>query len=675
MISKRLVFFHLVLLAFITGVTFFNAVHSSFKMDDHDFFNDPKIRNPSYLSYNWIPEPNRYLHVSKAAEESGYRPVTNTVLALLYHRFGEHTQAYHWISMVLFYAGCALLYCFVLLVSSHAALAFLTAALFIVHPVNGLAVNYVVASAYSYQLIFMMLTMILFVRSYEAKNKILVLGLGLLCFLFSLGVHETSLILPVCLLLAAWFMNRESLFLQAVRVGPFLIVLAAYFLFRMKYASLKTGVLEKYSDFHMSVIEYAASFVKLVSWYLSQLILPDGMVLLWATKPVVDQPWVWIMLGIFLIGGSAWFVKKFGRSVPSLALLWFLIGFLPVLAACLFRPMTGLIIEPHWMFFSSVGFFILSAWWLMRFVALSEIKSKQWVGLVLCGALLIGLIRLSHSYNDIWSDDQSYSSYWLEKVPSFKTTEFFLAYALMRDKNYPQAREHLLKAREEIFSDWQIYSNLGVMDLDEQRYDDAIVNFQKALSFNPGAAEVYNNLGLAYEYTGRISEAVEANQKVLDLNRFLIEPRLNLARIALSQGDLKTAAKLYSENLTIAPYERRTFVLFLTALMDAGQWEQTEAMIQDLALNNTNAVLLTDVASLAAGKNKPLWALDLYMQALRIDPGYKEVYIQAGVLLANLNQLDRAIQMWQQALAMDPADATISELIKKARDTNGVSGQ
>jgi tetratricopeptide (TPR) repeat protein len=91
-------------------------------------------------------------------------------------------------------------------------------------------------------------------------------------------------------------------------------------------------------------------------------------------------------------------------------------------------------------------------------------------------------------------------------------------------------------------------------------------------------------------------------------------------------------------------------------------------MIQDLGVHSRDAVMITEVANLTAERKMHVWALDLYMQALRIDPGYKDVYVQAGVLLANLDQLDRAIQMWEQAITIDPKDAQVSGLIKKARE-------
>ncbi len=670
MISRRSICVHLAALALIVATTFFNSLHSSFKMDDHDFFNDPKIKNPKLLVYNWIPEPDRYLGLSKASEESGYRPVTNTALAVKYHGFGRNVQAYHVVMIVLFFIGCAMIYVFVLTLCADALLAFLTSVLFAVHPINGLAVNYVVASAYTYQLILAMACMICFVRSYQIKNYFWVYFLSISFFLLSLGVHETSIILPIYLVIIAWYMNREPLSRIIYRVAPFFALLGGYLLFRMRYASLTTGVLGKFADFQMSFLEYTASFVKLIYWYLSQLILPDGVVLMWSTE-VVRQDWLfWIILGGFLMGMVLWSIRRNGRSMTSFALILFFIGFGPILAACLFRPTTGLIMEPHWMFLSAVGFFIVSAQVFVRLI-----RHNLWIGIIIGAAMVLGLIKLSHAYNDIWADDKSYGYYWLQKAPAFKTTKFFIAYSLMKDRRYAEAREVLLDAREGIFSDWQIYSNLGLMDFEEGDYNGAIDNYQKALTFNPFAPEIYNNLALISERSGNITEAVRFNKKALELNRFLIEPRLNLARIAIMRQDYPSAFALYRENLGIVPNEPRSLELYFAALADAGEHEKLEAMVLDILKSCQDAAVLTDIGNVAAQKKLYVIALDLYMQALRIDSKYAPVYVHAGVLLANLKEFDRAVGLWEQALTIDPADDQVAQLIKQAQaERQGLKG-
>ena len=135
-----------------------------------------------------------------------------------------------------------------------------------------------------------------------------------------------------------------------------------------------------------------------------------------------------------------------------------------------------------------------------------------------------------------------------------------------------------------------------------------------------------------------------------------------------SRGDPKTAVQLYSENLKIVPHELRSFALLWSALVDAGQLEPAEKMVADLRRRRPDAVILTEIANMAVEKKMLVEALDLYMQAIQSNPRYKPVYVQSGILLANLNHLDRAIGLWQKALALDPSDRQVVRLIARARE-------
>ncbi|MBL8012630.1 MAG: tetratricopeptide repeat protein, partial [Candidatus Omnitrophica bacterium] len=571
MITKKLIGFHLLVLCLLIVCAFFNAQHGSFKMDDHDTFKDPKIINPSYLKYNWIPEPNRYLKVSVASEESSYRPVTNSILAIMYQSFKNQTVYYHVISLLLLIMASSFFYGLMVLLSKEGTLAFLSAALFALHPINGLAVNYVVAYAYVLQFAVAMICMFSFARSLDSNRPQVTIGVSIVFYLMAMGVHETSMVLPIYLFCMAWLVGRKNFLQSFLRTLPFFVILTSYLVFRLHYASLKSGVLEKFSDFHMSVVQFLATYVKLVAWYLSQLFFPDGVVLMWACQIVEDHIYLWLLLGIALIAVGLIGLIKFGRSLYSWAIVIFAVGFVPIMGACLFRPTTGLVMEPHWMFIAGTGFFILLAEALRQVIAY-----KQWIGIILIAFLMTGYIRLTHLYNELWRDEKTYCLYWLAKVPSFKTTEFYLAYAFMLDKQYGHARHYLNSAKEGVFNDWQIYANLGFMDSEEGRYDGAVENYKTALVFNPNAAEVYNNLALVYEEMGKLQEAVRSNQEALSLNRMLVEPRLNLARIALVNHDFKTAEKLYQENLTIFPQESRSLQLFLMAILDSGDIARAE---------------------------------------------------------------------------------------------------
>ena len=66
---------------------------------------------------------------------------------------------------------------------------------------------------------------------------------------------------------------RKTLFFW----GTFLVIIVA----RMRFASLKSSVLDKAVFYDMSFWEYTASFSKILLWYFRQVVLFDGVVLIW----------------------------------------------------------------------------------------------------------------------------------------------------------------------------------------------------------------------------------------------------------------------------------------------------------------------------------------------------------------------------------------------------------
>lgn len=76
----------------------------------------------------------------------------------------------------------------------------------------------------------------------------------------------------------------------------------------------------------------------------------------------------------------------------------------------------------------------------------------------------------------------------------------------------------------------QDYIELGQFYLLNQKYSEAIKQFKRALKFKPDA-ELYFNLGLAYEAACQITEAKEMYNKAVELNPNHKEAIEHLARL------------------------------------------------------------------------------------------------------------------------------------------------
>jgi tetratricopeptide (TPR) repeat protein len=643
--------------------TYHNAVHTSFMMDDDDIFGNPLIKKADHLKYFFLPDKNRYLGLNGGTGETFYRPLSLVLLMVLHLMFGDQPSLFSIFNIFFFASACFILYAFVLQLSRDYRLAFLTAVLFTVHPIHSLMVNYLTASVFTAMLICMVVSIMFFLKAQgERSFKAGFYALSLVFFVAAFLFHETAIGLPAFLFCILFFVEKDS-FKQAIpKLVPFAAILAVYFLLRLKFASLKHSILDNFQYFHMSPFEYAASLVKIFYWYVAKLVYPVGIVLIWKTPVVREYVAVWILSILAAIAGFFFILKREGRGFAAMCWSWMLVGFAPVVLACLFQPSVGIMMEPHWVLFSSVGFFMLLGFYARRLLD----GGRGVLGLV--AIIMILWISISQMYNYLWADEVRYCRYWASLTPGFKTVDFYLANAYMKEGRYDPAREEFIRSLAGRTSDYQAFNNIGLIDFRQGRYDEAIENFRRGLRLNPSSTIIYNNLGVTYQKMSDFSRAKAAYEQALRINRFYTEPRLNLAEIALQEKDTERAKALYLENLNVAPNDGRSTFLLVELYLKKNDKTAADRLATGFIANSRDAAVLRDLGGILAQNRLFVTALDAYARSLRLDPNAKETYIELGKLMGNLDKFEEAIGLWNQALRLDPTDGQVPVLIREAME-------
>jgi Tfp pilus assembly protein PilF len=572
----------IVLLLVVGLLTFSNGLHNGFLLDDRTFFfSDMKMPSPGSMANYFIPDMRKHLGMDKVeAGATYYRPLAHIAPVLCYWIFRDDTFKHHLLNLALFLVLCFLIYRFILLITGDMMAAVLTAVLFCAHPVNGLMVDYITAQIFSIQLIMMLLCAVYFwkntdgVWSHHGLLSVVFFTVSLLC-------HETAMAMPFYLVLLLMLKRRKTPTDWRTLV-PFFVVLAVYALFRVFFASLKVSVLDKYHAFGMDGFGYAASFMQIVGWYLSKLVFPDGIVLTWVTPPVTSGV-AWHMVLLMLTAGGLYRVLKHYYSTNKYAfgaIIWFLVGFLPVAFACLFQPKVGLTFEPHWMFFASLGFFV----WLSLLIK----KAAGRYALAAAVLLVVPLIVASRSYNVLWSDEKEYCLNWMRQAPHFRIGYFLLGDIYAREGNFSMARQMYRRYGD----DWGVLNNLGLIDLRQGRYEDARQNFLSALQKNPNASMVHNNLGMIELDQGHLKVAEDYFLKAIELNQYLLQPRHLLTRVYIMEGRFDQAIALCRQTVASAPDdEKNLFYLVLLYTQAHRPWDAHECAQRLLKLTSDRDML------------------------------------------------------------------------------------
>lgn len=649
-------------------LTYNNSLHNPFLIDDHTIFSDVKLKNIKFLLNSFIyPSQNPGHGEAFVASNDYYRPMAYIIYILAYQAFGNDPFGYHLLSLFLFSLMCLTLYMFIGLLFKDRSLAFVTSVLFAVHPINVFYVDYF-GSIHSLRFILMFLSLIFFVKTLEGPSKSILYCISLLCFTVALLCHETSIILPLYILFVSIFISKKDVRGAVFKTWPYFLILLMFLFFRLQFTKLPGPLSNSLTHLDLpGLILSIGAFSKIIYLYFSKLLFPDFIVFGWNVQPTDKLIFIWIGGLIILCAGWYRLFKADAKSMPFFCATWMLLGFVPVTVASLSIPKMGLIIEPQWLTFSCVGFFLYIAWLGLKFYAA---YNKRLVCL-LSILLLTIFISITRYNNWIWGDEIRFYDYWQENIEGFNSShgnDFIMGNIYLGKKNYFLARYYYRKVAQSGLPGYTaaVYSNLGLIDLLQGNLEQAKQEFLISIKSDPNNSFALNNLAIIDKDHLNYKSAKILLLRAIELDKYSIEARLNLAYIFDKESNFKEAIRTYHEILSIVPYEERSLLALVEDYVRLKDGVNVEKYSQYLIEHGQNPAILTELGSVLADSGLSSMASDAFSQAIRTDPRYKQAYIEGGKLLANTQKYNEAIRLWQLGEGIDPKDQSFKDNIAKA---------
>jgi type IV pilus biogenesis/stability protein PilW len=168
-------------------------------------------------------------------------------------------------------------------------------------------------------------------------------------------------------------------------------------------------------------------------------------------------------------------------------------------------------------------------------------------------------------------------------------------------------------------ADVLIQFNLGVQFYSQRDFSKAIQAYQKVIELDPTYVEAYNNLGIIYQMIGDVDRAFGAYQKSTEIN-----PR-------------------YEKG-----YNNLGILLFLK-----GRYEEALGSFQKaLAVNPNNIEAHINLGILFKKKGDSEKAIQSYQKALAINSFHKETHYNIALLYEQLENLELAINHYQQFIQL-----------------------
>jgi tetratricopeptide (TPR) repeat protein len=477
----------------VTLAFYLPAVDAGFVWDDEHFLTaNPLIKAGDGLRRFWF-----------TTEAEDYFPLTSTSLWLEWRLWDGGPTGYHVVNMLLHAASAVLVWR--VLKRLNVPGAWLAGLIFGVHPVNVASVAWITERKNTLAMALYLLSLLAYLR-YDERGERREYCLSILWFLLALLAKTSVVMLPVVLLLCAWWRRGKIARKDILRSLPFFALALVL--------GLVTVWFQQHNVIRHEIVrpEGGASRAVAAGWagcfYLYKAVLPWNLAMVyprWNVDPRVVTAWLPDLVLLAELALAWRYRRSWGRPL-LFAAGYFIASLLPVLGFADISFMKYSLVADPWQYVAIIGVIALAAAAGVRaWERLPPTPQKQViVGLV----ILIGVLGvLTWRRCDVFENDEKLWRDTLKKNPHCYVAQVNYGKALVMDDG--SERDPLMVQAE---------------------FRQAVSYFQAAVRLEPHEPEAHENLANVFFALGEYGPAAEQYREVLKVRSdAAIRERLNEA--------------------------------------------------------------------------------------------------------------------------------------------------
>lgn len=561
LLKKPLSNYLVILLLVIVGfVLYANTFQNQMFWDDDDGI----LKNQFIQNWQYFPKYFSENLIAGAGLLSNYwRPMLLSVFSLEWHLWQDWEPGYHFVNTSFHIADAILLFFILFYIFKNRALAFFTALIFLVHPLQTEAVSYVSGLGDSLSVFFIFLGLLFYIKFRVSGKTPLKSGfyfVSPMMYILALMSKETAIIMPALIFIVDFFfLSRHraelSFKVKLKEIGkailPFLILAGIYILLRATILNF-INTFNLYNEENIFTSNFYVrlfTFFRVLTIYFGLLFWPFNLHMERNVEIATSlfSPSV-IFGGFIFLSLLALAFSQFKRfPVLSFGILWFFIGLAPT--SNLLIPISGLLYE-HWLYLPMIGIFLILIW-LGMLIGKRYNLQKILIGILI--AFLIFLSILTIDRNKDWVDSITFYNQTLKYAPTSYRIINNLGMAYADKGNHEQAEKTYQIAISLDLSNPVAYHNLGNTYRGTGKVDLAIENFKTAIKLNPKFIFSYNALASLYLENKNYQEARRVLENYLNYSDSKIDTFFLLAQIAAEEKDFEAALSYLEKALAVDP--------------------------------------------------------------------------------------------------------------------------
>ncbi|MCP4650989.1 MAG: tetratricopeptide repeat protein [PVC group bacterium] len=608
--KKHITLFMLLALIFTGCVIYAGAINGQFIWDDHLLIKD----NVYIKSWNHLQEIFTQDYGAGVGREYHlYRPLQILSYVVEHSLWKLDVRGYHIVNIGLHILNSLFVFFLCMLLFKDRTLAFITALLFLSHPVHTETVIYLSNRGDLLATFFILLCCILYMGFHERKSVVLYIFIPISC-LAAVFSKEQGLILPFLLLIYHYAFGIK------IKKGRFVSISVLLFV----YVILRITLLKSFLPGASAAIgmpQRIPGFFAAITNYLRLLILPVGLHMDYGNNMyAVFHPLVLIGIGITGLAIKAAVTFRKQNPLFTFSILWFFAALLPFSNI---YPLPFYMSE-HYVYIPSIGFLLIVAYGVRRFL-----KTPG----MLCRITILGLGIVVGIFGILTIRQ---AAYWKDPISFYERT---LQYA-------PDSA--------------RINHNLGDIYNIKEEFDLSIGYYEKAIKLDPNQPDTYNSLGVVYQKQVKLQEAEALFRQALKINPKFIDARNNLGVIYHKQGELDKALREFKHALAINPNYTKAYLNSARIYYALGQKEKAvDCYKKALETDPSDSGIYYTLGILYHEMGQADEAIGMFKNSLRGNTQNVDAYYNLGVVYAKQEQFQEAIAMLKKAKSMDESAADI----------------
>jgi len=519
--------------------------------------------------------------------KSEYRPVPQALHAIEYDLFRGSPHAGHAFNILWYACACVLVYAFGRFVFFQLGelFAFLTAVLFLVHPLHVEVVANIKSRDEILALCFGLSGIMLLVKALEQKRWLLYVG-GVACFLAACLSKSNAVTMLPLVPLVAWFRSPGLKVSRTLAASGGILAactLALVALIRHSQTTvspdlalhLNSSVLNNIFLWSAHTETIKPTALVIIARYVRLFLYPHPLIHQYGYDQVPLNHWADVTTWLVIAGlaGLALFVyRAWKRKIPlSFAVVFFAVTYSVYSNLLFFAPDT---MADRYMFIPSVGLAMIAVYAVFKLAsldlsatALSGTRARVVMGLF--GIVLAAYFTRTVVGSRDWQNDSTLIHNRIRYMQNNAAAQAIYGYTLNKER-YETASPELKEQRQveamkaftdaiRIYPDFQAaWMAIGKLFAERGIYDKAELAFFKAQRLEPLSPDSYYCLGALYATQQDTDLAIPYLEKAVLLNPQMEEAYEALGKAYLSSNNIEnlgsmtaTARKWFPDNTNL----------------------------------------------------------------------------------------------------------------------------